>query len=177
MKQQYQSPVLAKPPSAPCTGLMYRDFIGRWRCAEPTRYRPCAPGFADGSDTPQVAATPAADSRMRRLLKHKDLESPTSSKAVPGTATAETGTGFGSSSLLNGMTHGPGYCHARCPPWMVDCGGSCHMPGVTCSLQAIYLCPAVPPGGKRCGVLCRVALQAVQADTKMYRVLEDCDQA
>jgi hypothetical protein len=60
----------------------------------------------------------------------------------------QSSTGFGSGSLLNGMTHEPGICHARCPPWMVDCGGSCHMPGVTCSLQAIYLCPAVTPGGK-----------------------------
>lgn len=37
-----------------------------------------------------------------------------------------------------------------CPLWLVNCGGSCNMPGVPCSEKAQVLCPVVPLEGWSC---------------------------
>jgi hypothetical protein len=34
-----------------------------------------------------------------------------------------------------------------CPAWLVDCGDTCNMPGVTCSTKTEQLCPVVPLKG------------------------------
>jgi hypothetical protein len=39
------------------------------------------------------------------------------------------------------------HCRQECPPWLVDCGDSCHMPGVHCSTAPQHLCPVVPLEG------------------------------
>ncbi|KAF8068225.1 hypothetical protein HT031_001911 [Scenedesmus sp. PABB004] len=36
-------------------------------------------------------------------------------------------------------------CVQVCPPWLVDCGGACHMPAMPCSRVAEVLCPVPPP--------------------------------
>jgi hypothetical protein len=39
-----------------------------------------------------------------------------------------------------------------CPPWLVDCGDTCNMPGVTCSEKAKVLCPVAPLTGAHTGL-------------------------
>lgn len=39
-----------------------------------------------------------------------------------------------------------------CPAWLVDCGGTCNMPGVPCTTATQHLCPIVPLAGAQCTV-------------------------
>eukprot|EP00879_Flechtneria_rotunda_P013498 GHRR01014093.1.p1 GENE.GHRR01014093.1~~GHRR01014093.1.p1 ORF type:complete len:350 (+),score=100.89 GHRR01014093.1:875-1924(+) len=43
---------------------------------------------------------------------------------------------------ITSVTAGVGTrCMQMCPPWLVDCGETCHMPGVPCSQPSDVLCP------------------------------------
>eukprot|EP00878_Enallax_costatus_P027829 GHUV01029991.1.p1 GENE.GHUV01029991.1~~GHUV01029991.1.p1 ORF type:complete len:260 (+),score=20.61 GHUV01029991.1:82-861(+) len=49
----------------------------------------------------------------------------------------------------NASTAGLGArCLQVCPPWLVDCGETCHMPGVPCSQHTEVLCPVTPLEGE-----------------------------
>lgn len=104
--QEYHSDPLPPPPVKECKGILYRDYVGRWKCSDPPQYPPCAAGY-----NPTVT---------------------TGAKSV--------------GSMWPWQDRG--YCRQACPAWMVDCGGSCHMPHVPCTSTSAHLCP-LPPGGER----------------------------
>jgi hypothetical protein len=59
-----------------------------------------------------------------------------------------------------------------CPAWLVDCGGSCHMPGAPCSTKPEQLCPVVPLTGALCTMhllqLQQCGMQPVQRAAKLW---------
>lgn len=133
-KQSYQAVPATHQLEPPCSGTAYRDHTGGWRCTEGQQQQaPCSPGFANMSAVVLGVGARCTQVRSSSLV----LALHASSQQLPACRA--------SSRLRRRCT-----CWLQvCPPWLVDCGEACHMPGVPCIQSPEHLCPIAPLAGVR----------------------------